>query len=545
MSDEKRPWKPWGDHPVVVLIFLIAALIPIAIFVRGNLGSTPDNSTSPIIIRVATESGDSVPGAKTILLYSDGGVSQYTDANGTVTYDLAVDLNAFRIIVEAEGFQIQELQVQSLTNDVINVRLEERKGEKADVILRVVDSQTEFPISNAEITLISNGDLFKEVSDSDGFAQFTLDFPVEGKIDTQISISAEQYKIENQTRTLLPGKLQYVLLSTNSISVQIPVVPISGQESTKVSQTPTTASNLIVDPNTLIGSGVNISYQTGSSGLRVVILRPNSQPWEGVYTEIYEQISDVTGNPARGDRIDNGSVNQQGLLDYNLSAGVFALCVSGNATIGYNWTNSDCIYNLDVSSGRLTLVQIQPGQLEVGIAGATGEPWQGIYYEVYTQKQDVNGNPVIDERVAYGHTDNAGFGREVLTPGVYALLIDLRGYNWGDTATGKGLLNIGIEKGKANQIIINMGLLVIGLRNSAGDPATNVYLEVYTQANDINGQRIIADRVWYGRTDIGGIVQVSLTEGSYALRIDEDILYDILIESGKITDTDGTSFTIK
>jgi len=546
MSTEKTPWKPWGDHPIVVLIFLIAALIPIAIFIRGNLENTPDSINSTIIIRVATEAGDSVPGAKAIALYPNGGLSQYTDVNGTVSFNLPIsNLSALRIIVEAEGFEIYELQIQQLPSDIVNVRLDERKGERADVILRVVDSETETPISNAEITLVSNGDLFKEISDSDGFAQFTLDFPVEGKIDTQIGVSADKYKIENQIRTLLPGKLQYVLLSSDSLSIKIPVIPTSIQSSVDnqiVMEISTSESLPNIVDSVAIGSGVEISQTGGGSGLRVSILRSDSLPWEGVYVEAYEQVADVTGNPALGKRVKTGYVNQQGFVDFDLGDGTFAVCVDST---GYGWTERDCIYTLNVKSDSLTSLQLQPGQLEVAIAGAIGEPWQGVYYEIYTQKKDVNGNPVIDQRVASGYTDNAGFGRETLTPGMYAISLDLRGYNWGNMVTGKGQLNIAIEKGKSNRVAIEMGELIIGLRNSAGEPAANVYIEIYTQAKDINGQQIIADRIWSGYTDIGGLAEISLTNGLYALKVEEKVLYDILVEGGKTTETDGDSFNQK
>ena len=151
MSKEK-PWKPWGDHPFVVLVFLIAALIPIIVFIKGNFSDNTSNSNSTLVIRVANESGDSISGAKVIILYSEGGLSQYTDVNGTVSISLSVpNLNIMRMIVEAEGFQIYEMQIQQVTIDVINVRLEKRRGEKSDVILRVVDGETESPISNAQI----------------------------------------------------------------------------------------------------------------------------------------------------------------------------------------------------------------------------------------------------------------------------------------------------------------------------------------------------------------------------------------------------------
>ena len=96
-------------------------------------------------------------------------------------------------------------------------------------------------------------------------------------------------------------------------------------------------------------------------------------------------------------------------------------------------------------------------------------------------------------------------------------------------------------KGQANRINIRLGQLLIGLRDPSGQPATNVYMEVFTQKDDINGQHIFSDRVWDGRTDNGGFAKVDLTKGLYALKIGENTLYDIPIEEGRITETDGSS----
>jgi len=532
MSSKRKLWKPWGDHPIVVFIFLVAALISIAVFLKGCL---PNQNNLIISLRVANDSGNSISGAKVILLYSDGAISQYTDDNGMVTFDLSTNnTKTMRTIVETEDYQIYEVQFQPVSNDVVNIRLEERKGSRADIILRAINTETSAPVSNAPITLVVNGDIYKEISDSDGFTQFTLDFPPEGKLDAEISVNAKEYSIENQIRTLLPGKLQYILLSPSSLLVQIPNIPTAVQEPIE-----TAASEN--NPPLLNGSGVEISEEATGSGLRVIILRPDSQPWEGVYVEVYEQIADVNGNPVRGNRVQNGRINQQGLLVFDLSEGVFVMCVEAGASPGYTWTDRDCIYGLEISSGKLKSVKLQPGQLEVAIAGATGEPWQGIYYEVFTQKKDVSGKPVIDNRVASGRTDNAGVGYAILTPGLYTLSLDLRGYNWGNLQSGKGQLNIAIMKGQSNRINIRLGQLLIGLRDPSGQPAINVYMEVFTQKDDINSQHILADRVWDGRTDTSGFAKVDLTKGLYALKIGENTLYDIPIEEGKITETDGSS----
>lgn len=545
MSTSKRTWRPWGDHPLVVIIFVIAALIPIGIFVKEYLPKNTLSSNSTVLIRIADESGNSIVGAKVIMLFTENGTAQFTDSNGTVSFTNTSDNQHLRIVVETDRYEIYEMQLSEMPRDVVNIRLSPRTGESADVILRAVDSETELPISNAEITLVSGGDVYKQVSDSDGFVQFTLDFPLEGKLDTYITVSAEKYKIENEIRTLLPGKLQYLLLSSSTLSVQIPSIQTVGEVPTNMpeptTQHPSTqAENVEDNLSTLIGSGVEISQQEGRSGLRIVFLKPDSQPWEGVYVEVYKQIADASGNPSPGEKQDSGYINRQGQLDFEIQDGTYAVCPGEKR--GYGWTVNDCIYNIPVSSGSLTTVKLQGGQIEFALVDANGKPWENIYIEVYTQKQDVNGNPVTDDRVWSGYTANTGIANIWLTPGLYAVSVDLRGYNWGALSDRRGEVNVSVQKAMKTPLIVKMGQVVIGLTKPDGTPNSNAYVQIYTQKSDINNQPVVVDRIWSGYTDNGGFAVIDLTQGMYALTIDDVTLYSIPVSWGAVTRTNGSTY---
>jgi hypothetical protein len=191
----------------------------------------------------------------------------------------------------------------------------------------------------------------------------------------------------------------------------------------------------------------------------------------------------------------------------------------------------------------LTKVQLQVGQIEVAIVGAAGEPWEGVYFQIFSQKRDVSGNQITDRRVADGRTDNTGLKGSWLTPGLYIVAIDLRGYNWGKLREAKGEIDIVVGKGKTNRISIKMGRLAIGLKKPNGDPNTRVYIEIYTQKLAVNDQPVLDQRVWDAHTDNGGFASVDLTQGQYALKIGDTVLWNVPIEWGKVTTSNGKTFT--
>lgn len=494
-----------------------------------------NNDSLSLSVHVADSNGQSISGAKVILFSSDGSLSQYTDSNGTSTFDLTSNDN-LRLIIEATSYQIFEKQIQTGEN-TIDVRLSDQPSSSADFILRAVQEGNNIPVSGIEITIVVSNEIYRQTTDSDGFAKYTLPFLGENTLDAQISVNAKGFEIENQISTLSPGKLQYVLLMPNSLTVEIPDFPTSVPDTSQDTSTPSTES-VLPDLNTIIGTGIDITQIPGN-GLRVELLGPSGEPWENVYVRVYEQQDDASGNPSIGQEIGNGRINKQGQLDLELSDGVYVVCSSEMP--GYGWTEKGCVYNVKVESGNLTVVRHQVGNLEVAISDANNEPWNNVYFEICTQKEDVNGYPVTNDCKGI-RTDNTGVGNAWLTPGLYIIKLDLTGYNWGDLVSSKGDVDIYVQKGSTNRVSIQMGQLIIGLSKPDGGPDTNVYLEVFTQKTAVNGEPTTANRIWTGRTDNGGYAEIDLTKGEYALRIGEDILYNIPIEWGKVTQTDGKSY---
>ncbi|MBK9210543.1 MAG: hypothetical protein IPL71_20575 [Anaerolineales bacterium] len=273
------------------------------------------------------------------------------------------------------------------------------------------------------------------------------------------------------------------------------------------------------------------------------MLDPNSQPLKYASAEVYEQIADASGNPSRKDRIGTGYINPQGEIDFDLKAGMYAVCPSENS--GYGWMGRDCVYNVQVVDNNLTIVKLVGGQIEFGVVDVDGVPLNNVNVEAYTQKPDINGNPVTDARVWYGYLENTGTVNIWLTPGLYSISTDLKGYNWGSLSDKKGEVNFVVRKEEKTSYIIRMGRIVVGVTNPDGSPSTGIYVAIYTQKTDVNGSSVIADTLFSGSTDNGGFVSLDLTQGSYAVKIGDNILYDVPVVWGKTTQTDGKKYQQK
>jgi hypothetical protein len=214
---------------------------------------------------------------------------------------------------------------------------------------------------------------------------------------------------------------------------------------------------------------------------------------------------------------------------------------------GYNWGDAldvEGLTNVPIEAGKVTQLSLSLARLVVGFRLGDGRALADQYVNVYQQKRDVGNHWVSDVRVWRGDTDNSGTLTVNLVPGHYIIYSDFPGYNWGNAYDGEGIANFPIFGGETTTLIYDLGKLVVGLKDSNGNALTDEYVNVYMQDQDLNGNPILGDRVHRRDTDNAGIVSFNLTEGNYALSIDDATTYDIPIESGKITQWDGESYSV-
>ncbi len=151
--------------------------------------------------------------------------------------------------------------------------------------------------------------------------------------------------------------------------------------------------------------------------------------------------------------------------------------------------------------------------LHVNVMRADGSPARDVYIEVRTQKPDLSGNPVTDETVAYGNTDNTGTRFFELPPAAYFVRISVTGYPYGPQ------FNHIVESGSTRVLNVALGQILVGVLDADGKAREGNYVEIYTQKADLSGNPVTDETAAYGNTDNTGAVQFNLTAGDYRVRI--------------------------
>lgn len=278
-------------------------------------------------------------------------------------------------------------------------------------------------------------------------------------------------------------------------------------------------------------SSLDVSTESGGTGMRVNVLRGDGTPARDVYVQVFVQKQDLSGNPVPGDRVATGYTNDVGSILFDLTAGTYYVEI--NLT-GYIYGTP---FNHTVEAGTVRVLNVTLGQLLVGVLDADGKAVQDRYVQVFVQKLDLGGNPVTGDRVATGYTDNTGATKFDLTAGDYRVEIDgLAGELYGEE------FNHRVVSSETNKIIVRLGRLVIGLKDASGKPIEDRYVQVFLQKRDVSGNISQGERVSSGYTQNTGLLNLELTTGKYIVEVsDIGKLMDVPIESGRITYSDGAS----
>ena len=264
--------------------------------------------------------------------------------------------------------------------------------------------------------------------------------------------------------------------------------------------------------------------------IRIGLKDADGKPLGGKYVAVSLQKTDVSGNPVRGDRVNYDRTDNTGLFTFDLTAGYYLVDIGDIA--GYPWGDP---FNRAARPGETTQIIVSLGRIRVGLKDAEGKPLGGKYVAVHFQKKDVDGNPIIGDRIGYDRTDNTGIMNFDLTPGIYDVEIgDLAGVKWGEP------LNRVVQASNTTSVVVSLGRVTIGLKGADGKPITGRYVALYLQKKDVAGNVTKGDRIVYDRTDNAGLLSWDVTAGNYILEIENiTTQQNIVVQPGKTTTSDG------
>jgi hypothetical protein len=288
--------------------------------------------------------------------------------------------------------------------------------------------------------------------------------------------------------------------------------------------------------NYIVSAGQTTVLTVTLGKLQIGVIDPDGKGAGGRWTGVYLQRTDVSGNPIRSDRIGEARTADTGSITYDLTPGQYGVGIGD--IVGYGWGEE---LNYQVSPGQTTRVLIQLGRLAVGVRDADGKGLGGKWVGVHLQRADLNGNPIIADRVLEGRTDNTGAIAWSLTAGKYAVAIgDVAGNIWGEP------LNHEVAPGQTTPILLTLGRLSIELKDADGKPLGGRWAGVYYQKKGPGGNVGKGDRFLEGRTDNTGVIRWDVTAGVYLVEVEGvGILTDVAVQPGRTTVTDGKTATLR
>jgi serine/threonine protein kinase len=377
-----------------------------------------------------------------------------------------------------------------------------------------------------------------------GFFVFRNRLPVIGLPPTDTaSVQAQAGVQPTSTSPVAPATQIPTSVPTQTVSATLADTSTATPAPTSTATpAPTDTATTAVEGQVALGSGVEIkTLDKGPTGLIIYLYDGEGNPIQNQGVSIYTQQQDLSGNWVTKDRSGGGYTDNTGSVKIDLPAGQYIVKTD---FAGYNWGSASDVSgqaNVPVEDGKQTQLILRLARLKVGFVFADGSVVSNQGVGVYTQKQDISGHWVTKDRVGGGYTDNTGDVEVDLTAGNYLIKADFNGYNWGDAYDVNGESNVPLQPGQVQTIIVHLGRMIVALKDAGGNPVGNKGVGVHFQKKDVNGNPSSGDSVTSGYTDNTGSVSFDLTPGSYAITIDNNYYYNIQIEAGKITTTDGNT----
>lgn len=196
-------------------------------------------------VLVANENEQIVDDAKVTIFYEGGKQAQLTGSDGSSQFVIEHEENSGgTVFIEAEGYRVWQEQIPFSDGsfniedlvprlDLISIKriLRVETPNMGDIVFFVVD-QNGFPLSNADVSLIVAGDIYREYSNEYGVAVFEQIPVVDGKIEADITVVVEGAEITTHVLTLLSNKIQTLRINRELQTIQLSL--LAGPETIEI-----------------------------------------------------------------------------------------------------------------------------------------------------------------------------------------------------------------------------------------------------------------------------------------------------------------------
>ena len=378
---------------------------------------------------------------------------------------------------------------------------------------------------------IASGEPISQVNELSLVSE-TLEAPTNTEV---IAPSPTESMVEEQTPTATPTETRTSTLVPSATPTVTPTA----------TSTPTQAVAAGEYEQVPIGSGVEINLvDSATTELVVYFYRGDGVPITDKFVRVHSQKQDLTGKWVTDQSMGYGRTDNAGGITFKLDPGEY---IVESDFDGYNWGSAGDVEgqaSVPVQAGKQTQMILRLGRISVGFVFGNDRVVTEKYVRIYTQELNLSNQWVTQSSCGSGRTNNAGMISFDLTAGNYIIESDFDGYNWGNATNVEGMVNLPAKPGEETQLVVYLSRMVIELKDSSGNPITDGYVRVYYQSKDISGNPARGNSVDSGRTGSTGTITFNLTPGIYAFEYDGKMYYNIELQQGKTTITDGRTQTI-
>ena len=291
----------------------------------------------------------------------------------------------------------------------------------------------------------------------------------------------------------------------------------------------------------------------------VVARDPDGSYIPGIKAELYYQVTDADGQPKPGSRVASASANAStgiASLKFRNSAAESAVYALKIQSISKDYT-SFWYYGINLACGQQASIDKTLSGIDFVLRDYEGTLLYNTNFSVYTQRYDVDGNPVKQKKdlVASLNSGVSGTVRIYVPQGSARSLDGAQSDDYVLELTRNGKLftfyDIGVTDGQMTAVNYYSSALKVTLRTAAGAlfPGDTV-VEVYEQTIDGDNNEVKGDKVGEFKTNDDGYGIFEYPEGIYVLGTEGDngqydYLWDVEIMEGQLNEYDwnvGTSW---
>ena len=275
------------------------------------------------------------------------------------------------------------------------------------------------------------------------------------------------------------------------------------------------------------------------SQLEILVKNLDREPIPDMEYQFYEQTTNASGYPTAGEEVLDGRIGETGRLVKVFNPDPlkkYALKIyQENEEVGEFW-----YYNIDFECGEDKTLRKYLPAVNFVLRDGDGSLLRDKDFSVYTQKIDVDGNPVKEREdlVAKLKTSEKGLVTLYLAPdhpfndhkkGIYVFVSEMNGKEY-------VAYDIKVNSEKDVDFEYTFSDLVIKLKDARDNELTEKDFEVYNQEFNFQGQKSLGEEVFSSQTDSAGESVFDYPAGTYAIKIEDDLGKDYIFWDARIKD---------